>query len=435
MKNHVTIALLGYGVVGSGTMQLLSEHEKDIRSRVGAPVRVKWVLSRGKKTSPHLKKGVQQTTRWQDIVDDPDVDCIVELMGGVEPARKIIVSALKAGKHVITANKAVLSRHWDEIFNEARSRRKLVYFEAAVGGGVPMVQALNEGLAGNEIHKLVGILNGTTNFILTKMQESRFSFKEALSAAQKAGFAESNPSFDVDGIDTAQKIAILGSLATGRWISPTRVHIEGIKNISEVDIKAVRERLRCMIKLLGIAEKTSHGWVFRVHPALVPVMHPFANVRNEYNALMLHGNAVGDVMLYGKGAGRLPTSSAVLSDIIFLCRQIANGTAGKLPFVTDLNHRDVRFADMSRVVSCYYLRVSASDQPGVLSKVTGILSSRGVSIASVHQGNVESSNPKKSVSIVLLTHPCSEKSIQSSVKTINALPAVKAKTVLIRMAP
>ncbi|MCG3205169.1 MAG: Homoserine dehydrogenase [Elusimicrobia bacterium] len=433
MKEKVTLGLIGFGVVGSGTVELLRRQKQDIESCVGAPVELKWICSRSRKRSPLIDRGVHQTKDWKVVVADPEVDCVVELMGGTDPAKKVVLSALKHGKHVVTANKSILSEYWNEIFELAHERRRLVYFEAAVGGGVPVVQALNEGLAGNEIYKIVGILNGTTNFILTKMQESNMSFKAALKLAQAAGYTEADPSFDIEGVDAAQKVSILGSVATGQWVPPSQIYSEGISHLQSVDLRLIKDRIHGTIKLLGIAEKTEDGWVFRVHPTLVARTHPFANVRNEYNAIAFHGSAVGDVMLYGKGAGRLPTSSAVISDIIFLSRQIANGTAGQLPYLSRLARKPIKFADMASVQSRYYLRVTTVDRPGVLATITGILGKNQVSIASVHQDTFEDSSYKKSVPITLLTHMTREADIQASVKAINDLSAIKAPTVLLRM--
>lgn len=434
MKSKVRIALAGCGVVGSQTLQLLREHKADVESRVGAPVEVAWVLSRHRKPAKLVGSGVRQTTRWKDIVGDPTVDCVVELIGGTEPALSIVLASLRAGKHIVTANKAILSQHWDEIFRISQMRRKLVYFEAAVGGGVPVVQAINEGLAGNHISKIAGILNGTTNYILTRMQEARLPYAKALKEAQAAGFAEADPSFDVDGVDAAQKISILASLATGVWIPPQKVHCEGITRLRPIDIRLIEERLGSVVKLLAIAEETEDGWILRVHPTLVPRNHPFANVRNEYNAVLIHGNAAGDVMLYGKGAGGLPTSSAVLSDIIFLCRQIATGTAGHLPYVSRPEYKEPELPSFDRLISKYYLRVTGTDKPGVLSQVTGILGRNNVSIASVHQDNFEdASTGLRGVPIVLLTHESREADIAASVKAIDRLSSVQARTIVLRM--
>jgi len=433
MKEKVTLGLIGFGVVGSGTVELLRRHRRDIEDRVGARVELKWICSHSKKESPLIDRTVRQTRNWKTVVSDPEVDCVIELMGGTEPARTVVLTAIRNGKHVVTANKAILSKNWDEIFGLADERHCLVYFEAAVGGGVPVVQALNEGLAGNEITKIVGILNGTTNFILTRMHESGLSFGEALKEAQKAGFAEANPAFDVKGIDAAQKISILGSLAIGQWIPPEQVYCEGISKLRQTDIRLIQDRLHSTIKLLGIAEKIGNAWAFRVHPTLVARTHPFANVRNEYNAIALHGNAAGEVLLYGKGAGRLPTSSAVISDIIFLCRQIANGTAGQLPYVSRLARKRVRIAEMSQIRSRYYLRVTTLDRPGVLANITSILGQHRVSIASVHQDTFEENRSKKSVPIILQTHMTREADMQASVEEINRMKTIRASSVLLRM--
>jgi homoserine dehydrogenase len=265
------------------------------------------------------------------------------------------------------------------------------------------------------------------------MQEAGESYASALAAAQKAGFAEADPTFDVEGIDAAQKIAILGSLATGQWIRPEKIHTEGISKLQLTDMRIVKNLLHQTIKLLAIAELRNHGWVLRVHPALVSQLHPFANVRNEYNAISVLGNAVSDVMLYGKGAGKLPTSSAVISDIIFLCRQIANGTAGQLPYVSSGAEKSAPVVSMDHIVSRYYLRVTTLDKPGVLSKITGILGKKNVSIATVHQDEAEGSARSKAVSVVLVTHTNAEKNVQAAVREINKLSTTKAATVVLRM--
>jgi len=433
MKNQVNLALMGFGVVGSGTLQLLRQHKRNIESRVGARLNVLWVCSRTKKKAPYLNRDIGQTTNWRKAVTDPRVDCVVELFGGIQPALSLVTTALKTGKHVVTANKALLSKHWDVIMALAHKHMRLVYFEASVGGGVPVVQALNEGLAGNRVFKIIGILNGTTNFILTQMEDRALSFDEALEEAKKRGFAEADPSFDIEGIDAAQKVSILSSLAIGQWIKPSQVHCEGITHIQAQDIRLIRHLFKCHVKLLAIAEKRSTGWIFRVHPTLIPESHPFANVRNEYNAISLYGNAVDDVMIYGKGAGRLPTSSAVISDIIFLCRQIAMGTAGQLPYVTSLNGERLHFSKLSQIRCRYYLRVRSLDHPGVLSKITGILGEHHVSIDSIHQDAQDKQNGNKGVPIILLTHENLEANVQASVRAIDRLPSTVSKTVLLRM--
>jgi len=434
MKPFITIGLIGFGTIGSGTLELIKKHKADVESRIGAKVQVKWVCAKQFKFKDLIDESIKKTSRWEDVVYDPDVDIIIELIGGTEPAKTIVLSALKAGEHVVTANKAILSKFWDEIFETAQKMRRLVYFEAAVGGGIPVIQALNEGLAGNRIQKIVGILNGTTNYILTKMQETGMDFTDALKEAQTAGFAEANPSFDIDGVDAAQKISILGSIAAGQWLPPSQVHCEGIRDIKSFDIRVIQERYKHVVKLLAIAEHTSQGWLLRVHPTLVPSAHPFAHARNEYNAITLHGDAVNDVMLYGKGAGRLPTASAVLSDIIYLSRHIASGTAGRLPYVSRRTHHLPRYAPMNEMRRRYYLRITTLDRPGVLSKVTGILGQHHVSIASVHQDEFDVEGRAKRVPVILVTHESREADVQASVEEINKLTTTKSKTVVLRMA-
>ena len=433
MKKEVNIGLIGFGVVGSGTMQILREHKKEIEARVGASVKVRWVCSRKKKKSKFIPASIKQTKNWRDVVNDPKVDCVVELIGGTQPALSIVTTALKKKKHVVTANKAILSKYWNEIFSLALKNKRLVYFEAAVGGGVPVVQALNEGMAGNNITKIVGILNGTTNYILTQMKETGLSFSEALKEAQEAGFAEANPSFDINGVDAAQKISILGSLALGKWVPPSNTYCEGIAKLDSLDLRLIQERLNKSIKLLGIAEQTPKGWSSRVHPTLIPNSHPFVNVRNEYNAISLHGDRTSDVMIYGKGAGKFPTSSAVISDLIFLLRQVRNESAGQLPYVQYNGKGKAKLAPISEIHSHYYLRVNTKDSAGVLSRITGILGRNGVSISSVHQDNNEKFSGQKGIPIILVTHLSKESNVQASVKLINRLPSVVSKVVLIRM--
>jgi len=265
------------------------------------------------------------------------------------------------------------------------------------------------------------------------MSEAGLGFQAALAEARKAGFAEADPTFDVEGIDAAQKLSILGSLAIGQWVAPDKVYTEGITHLQPLDTRLIRDRFKSTIKLLGIGERSNNHWTFRVHPALIRQSHPFANVRNEYNAIMLHGNATEDVMLYGKGAGRLPTSSAVISDLIFLCRQIANQTAGDLPYVTQSRSGQARLGTMAQVQCRYYIRVSTQDHPGVLSKITGILGKHGVSLASVHQDSYEKSMVRRGVPVILLTHVSRESGVRASIKAIDRLPTTISKSILLRM--
>jgi homoserine dehydrogenase len=432
MKNKVTLGLIGYGTVGKGVVKILKKHAVEMERRCGARLELKIICDNSRR-GVKLPAGTRLTKDWRDVVNDPGLDIVVELIGGYEPAHTIVRAALIKGKHVVTANKAILSRHWGELFELANRYRRLLYFEASVGGGIPIIQALNEGLAANRIERISGVLNGTTNYILTRMEERGEDFATALGDAQKAGFAEANPSFDVEGVDAAHKIAILASIATGGWVRLKDVYREGIARIEPVDLAVGRERLDSTIKLLGIASWNKKGLEIKVHPAFVSRHHPFANVRNEYNAVCVEGDAVGDVILYGKGAGGLAAASAVVSDIIFLARQVASGTAGQIPYVSCERSRSPRVVPMEESWYRYYLRLTTADRPGVLARITGALGRCGVSIASVYQDVKEGFLKPGGVPIVLITHRAREESVQRARRLIDGFPAVREKTALIRI--
>jgi len=436
MKNKVTLGLIGFGTVGAGVAKILQAHVREMERRCGARLHLKYICGRSLRPRPgvRLSPETRFTRDWKELIHDPELDIVIELIGGYEPARTMIEAALAADKHVVTANKAVLSKHWGDLFELAARRRRLLYFEASVGGGIPVIQALNEGLAANRIERILGILNGTTNYILTRMERQGENFQTALKDAQRAGFAEADPAFDVDGIDAAHKIAILASIATGGWARLKDVYREGITHLEPVDLLMGRERLDSTIKLLGIARWAPEGLELRVHPTFVPRQHPFANVRDEYNAVCIEGDAVGDVILYGKGAGQMAAASAVVSDIIFLARQVASGTAGQIPYVNYDSSRSPRVRPVEDLVSRYYLRLTTLDKPGVLGRIAGILGRCGVSIASVYQ-NVEDGglSGAKQVPIVLITHKGREKSVQMARRVIDRLPSVRKKTSLIRI--
>jgi homoserine dehydrogenase len=368
---------------------------------------------------------------FHEVVARPDIDIVVELMGGYEPARTLILESLRAGKNVVTANKAVLAKYWDEIFSVAREYSKMVYFEASVGGAIPVIQGLNEGLAGNRVHKLSGILNGTTNYILSEMTKNNVDFKEALISARKAGFAEANPTFDVEGIDTANKLAILSSLAWSNWIKVDDINVAGITRVTKTDIAFAR-KFGYVIKLLGTARMTDGGVALAVQPTLVPTAHTFATVEREYNAVLIHTDAAGDIMFYGKGAGQLPAASAVVSDIINVAQQIVNGTDGKLPYVTYDPKKKVKILPPAKHEGSYYLRFMTMDRPGVLSKISGILGQCGVSIATVYQEEPLVVQ-RRGVPIIMLTHRISQGNLMDALEEIDALPIIKAKTVTFRI--
>lgn len=429
--NQVGLGLIGLGTVGTGVVKIIKGNSSNVAKRVGAPLKFVMACDKKAKARPDIGLAAKDVVSdYHELINNPEIDVIIELIGGYEPARTIILEALRAGKHVVTANKAVLAKYWDEIVTTAQEHKRLIYFEAAVGGGIPVVQGLNEGLAANRIQKIIGILNGTTNFILTRMANQGLTFADALKQAQEAGFAEADPTFDIEGIDAAHKIAILASIAFGGWVKISDVYCEGISKINLMDLEIARDQFGYGLKLLGIAKEKDGKVEARVHPTFLPKDHPFLPVKDEYNAISIVGDAVDDVMFYGKGAGQLAAASAVVSDVIFLSRHVAEGTAGKLPYVTyDKNHK-THILPESDFCSKYYLRFTTADEPGVLAKISGILGKNRVSIAAVHQPQ---EHAKSRVGIVIVTHEAQEGKVRKAVAQIDRLSAVKAKTVLIRI--
>lgn len=434
MKHPVRLGIVGLGTVGKGVVQLLQKNRALIEAKVGAPVQIAMVCDRSSKPAELRKLGVAPlyTRRAEEVILNSDIDMFVELIGGYEPARTFVLKALHAGKHVVTANKALLAKYWGDVFEHARIYRRLVYFEAAVGGGIPVIQAINEGLAGNRIQKITGILNGTTNFVLTRMSQDGLDYASAVKLAQKAGFAEADPTFDVEGIDAAHKIAILASIASGTWVRLQDVVTEGITSVDARDMAFVRKEFGYVVKLLGIARLNEKTVEVRVQPTLISENHPFANVQNEYNAIAIEGDAVGDVMLYGKGAGSLAAASAVVSDITYLARQIAAGTAGKLPYVSGDHRRHLKAASSAEMLSRFYLRFTVADKPGVLASISGILSKFGVSISGIHQPE-HGFKDSRGTSILILTHRVREGVMSRVLKEIGRKPFIRAKTVILRI--
>lgn len=426
----VNLGLIGYGTVGSGVVKILQTNLSLLENKVGTKLHLKKICDKDKKRLVNLK--IPTTTRWEEIVDDPGIDIVIELIGGYEPARTIILSAIKKGKHIATANKALLAKYWDEIFTTAKENQVLVYFEASVGAGIPVVQALNEGLAANRIYSILGILNATTNYILTRMSKKNVDFPTALKETQKAGFAEANPKLDVEGIDAAHKLSILSSIAYSSWVKLENIYTEGIVNLHAEDIKYAYEEFGYQVKLLGICKNVNNKIDVRVHPALIPQDHPFATVENEYNAVLIKGDAVGDVMFYGKGAGGMSAASAVVSDIIYLARHIHNQTAGKIPYVTYQKGKKLSFLPIEEIETAYYLRFTTLDRPGVLAKISGILGANNVSIASCFQ-KVSTSVRPRGVPILMVTHKAKEKNVRRAIDTIDRLPITRAKTVMLRI--
>ncbi|MDD3729496.1 MAG: homoserine dehydrogenase [Endomicrobiaceae bacterium] len=424
MKKILNIGIIGYGTVGRGVLKILEKNQLIAIRKSGVKIKIKSICDIRPIDKPDL-----YVDNYKTVIKDPEIDIIVELIGGYEPARTVITEALKNGKNIVTANKAVLAKYWDEIFSLAQEKKKLVYFEASVGGVIPVIQGLNEGLAANEIKKIKGILNGTTNFILSKMTNEDMTYEDALKDAQKAGFAEANPSADVKGLDTANKLAILSSIAWGSWIKVKDIRVKGIDKLSVEDVKIASD-FGYVVKLLGSAVKTDNGVDLWVEPCLIDHHHFFATVHNEYNAVMIEGDASDDVVFYGKGAGQLPAASAVVSDIIDLAKFIATETAGEVQNVIYSKKKNIKFLPHGKSKSDYYLRFSVVDRPGVLAKISGILGEYGVSIASLYQ---KDRNKDKKVSIIITTHRAVSEKVAQALEAIDKLPIIKAKTVKLRI--
>lgn len=428
----IGIGLLGFGTVGSGMVKILLENRQLIESRLGASLALKWVALR----DPGKNRGVAVdatlvTTDPEMVINDPEVDIVVELIGGYDPAKTFILKAIENGKHVVTANKALLAAHGDEIFSAATRKGVEVGFEASVGGGIPLIRSIKEGLVANSIQSLYGILNGTANYILTKMTDQGEAFSDVLKEAQKLGYAEADPTFDIEGIDTAHKLTILLSIAYGIPIDFEAVYTEGISNVTPLDIKFVKE-FGYRIKLLAISKDDGEAIEARVHPTLIPADTMLASVNEAYNALYIQGDAVGNVMFYGPGAGMMPTGSAVVSDLVDVARNILGGAVGRVPSMGyqpgEVKARRIKSIEELEVE--YYFRFSAEDKPGVLSKISGILGRHQISIKSVHQ---KGRDLVGAVPIVMITHEAKEAAVKAALSEIDQLDIAKDKTVLIRI--
>lgn len=426
---HLTVGLLGLGTVGAGVARLLTEHRDRVERRAGRPIRWKWAAVRdpGKVRNVSLE-GVRVTTDAGPILEDPEVDVIVETMGGTDPTLRYLLSALKAGKDVVTANKALLAEHGGEVFAQARASGRAVAFEASVGGGIPIVQSLGVALAANQIQSLAAIVNGTCNFILTRMTTEGLPYEEALRQAQRLGYAEADPTLDVDGTDTAHKLAILAQLGFEANVRLADIPREGIDRLQGADIKYAGE-LGYAIKLLALARLSAAGLELRVAPTLVRHGTPLAEVRGPYNAIRVVGDAVGDTLFYGRGAGAMPTASAVVGDLI----QVATGQAGLPSRLRNLWPEDappVRIASPRDTRSRYYLRFTIADRPGVLGRLAQILGDRGISIASVIQHDPGDDAPEKSpVPLVIMTHLAIEADIRAALELIDRQDVVHAPSV------
>ena len=426
----VQIGILGFGTVGSGVVKLIQENGALLERRLGGPIVIRRIAdidlarARNVDVDPALL-----TTDAMAVLDDPAIDIVVELIGGRDPALRFCQEALARKKHLVTANKALLATHGLELYRAAAAQRVSIGFEASVCGGIPLIRAVKEGLVADRVRSITGIVNGTCNYILTTMTESKRPYAEVLAEAQAKGYAEANPSLDVDGIDAAHKLQILATLAFGAYVPFDRIFVEGIRRIDASDIEYARD-LGFRIKLLAIAKQLNGELEARVHPALIPEDHLLASVGGVYNAVYVVGDAVGSLMFYGRGAGQMPTASAVVSDIAEIARSLFHDRTARAVPPPQLSDGEAEVKEMSQVRTCYYLRIMAIDKPGVLSKVAGILGSNNISIASVIQ---KGRHEQSAVPIVMMTHEAVEGDMQRSLKAIDHLDVVSRETVCLRV--
>ena len=429
----MNVGLLGLGTVGGGTLTVLRRNAAEITRRAGREIRVTMAAVRNLEKAAHFAApDMQLTLDPFAVVNHPDIDIVVEMIGGSSPAKELILQAIENGKHVVTANKALIANHGTEIFAAAQRKGVMVAFEAAVGGGIPIIKAIREGLTANRIEWIAGIINGTTNFILTEMRDKGAGFDEMLKEAQRLGYAEADPTFDVEGIDAAHKLAIMSAIAFGVPMQFDRAYIEGISQLTGEDVKYA-EQLGYRIKLLGITKRTDKGIELRVHPALIPARRLIANVDGAMNAILVKGDAVGVTMYYGAGAGAEPTASSVVADLVDVTRMHTADPHNRVPhlaFQPDALS-DEKVMAMDEVRTAYYLRLCALDRPGVLADVTRILADLDISIDAMMQK--EPAEGEEQVDIIILTHQSLEKNVNAAMAKIEALPAIKGKIARIRL--
>lgn len=416
-RSEIKIGLMGLGTVGRGVYRILTGNCENIRRKVGVPVDIAKILvkdpgkDRGLEIEPSLL-----TTSVSDIIEDPEIDLIVELIGGIDPALDYVKTALSNGKSVITANKDMIALHGKELFELAETNNCGILFEASVAGGIPIIRPLKQCLAANRIQQIIGIINGTTNYMLTKMTAEGSDFKEVLKEAQAKGFAEADPTSDIEGYDAARKLAILSSIAFNSRVTLNDVYVEGITGITSKDITYAGE-LNYVIKLLAIAKETGEGIEVRVHPALIPASHPLASVNDVFNAIFVRGDAVGDTMFYGQGAGEMPTASAVVADIMDAARSLGHNTP---TFMGCTCYEEKPVKPMGLTESKYYIRLRVADRPGVLASIAYAFGDKEVSLASVIQEQTES----EAAEIVMVTHRVREKNLQDALEIIRHLSSV-----------
>jgi homoserine dehydrogenase len=429
----IRAGLIGFGVIGSGVVRILEESRELIARRLGAELHLKKIADLDIETDRGVPVNREQlTTNVNDILEDPEIDIVIELIGGYEPARSFVLKALENGKHVVSANKALLSKHGDEIFASAEEKNLSVGIEASVAGAIPIIRSIREAFAANPITLIEGIVNGTANYILSRMSDGSCDFDSALLEAQEKGFAEADPTFDIEGMDSAHKIAILTSLAFGTSVDVDRILVEGISTIGLEDIQSAAE-LGFRIKLLAISSFDGESIDVRVHPAMLPNDHPMASINGVLNAVRICDPWMQENVLVGHGAGSLPTGSAVVGDVIEIARGILSGSSGRVAprSFPQKFRRDIPLRDRDEITSAYFLRVKVKDQPGVLSTLSGILGSHAISIESVLQR--ERSAKGRGVPLMIMTHTAKERDMRQALQKISELECVDENPVLIRV--
>ena len=429
----IKVGLLGIGTVGAGTFNVLKRNQEEITRRAGRSIQIAMVADLNVERARALTNGECEVVNDAKlVVDHPDIDVVVELIGGYGIARDMVMRAIANGKHVVTANKALLALHGDEIFKAAQQRGVMIAFEAAVAGGIPIIKALREGLTANRIQWIAGIINGTTNFILSEMRDKGLDFDVALKEAQRLGYAEADPTFDIEGVDAAHKATLMASIAFGIPVQFSKAHVEGITKLQAVDIDYA-EQLGYRIKLLGITKRTPAGIELRVHPTLIPTKRLIANVEGAMNAVLVHGDAVGATLYYGKGAGAEPTASAVIADLVDITRLATADPGHRVPHLAFQPNAiaDTPILPMSEITTSYYLRLHVADKLGVLAAVTGILADADISIDAMLQK--EPAEGESHTDIIMLTHLTQEKRVDAAIALIEALPTVIGSVTRIRL--
>ncbi len=431
----VRIGLLGLGTVGGGTVTVLRRNADVITRRAGRSIEVVAASARDiNKARPFDVAGIDLYADPMDVVMRDDIDVIVELIGGTEPTKALVIAALERGKHVVTANKALIALHGNEVFETAHGAGTMVAFEAAVAGSIPVIKAVREALSGNRVEWIAGIINGTCNYILTAMADEGREFAEVLAEAQALGYAEADPSFDIDGVDAAHKLTILAAIAFGIPLQFEHVYVEGIRHVSRMDVEYAR-RLGYRIKHIGLARQRPDGIELRVHPTLLPNRQMLANVNGVMNAVMINADAAGPTLYYGAGAGAEPTASSVVADIVDVVRALTGDPENRVPHLAFQPHAlaSAPILDMAEVATSYYLRLGVADEPGVLADVTRILGDHGISIEAILQQ--EPDDGARSVPVIILTHLVVERAMNDAITEIEALAQVDEPVVRIRMEP